>query len=121
MVWKTGESGNPSGERKQRRFLAALERAMLADDAKRLREAAEKLLDFAAAGEPWAIKELADRLDGKAATQIVATDGEGRSLAVGLLAFVAAATETEAGRSDPLPLHAPALPAPDPAGEGPRH
>lgn len=30
-----------------------------------MRDAAEKLLDCASKGEPWAIQQLADRLDGK--------------------------------------------------------
>lgn len=67
MAFKPGQSGNPKGaDPKQRRFLTTLERAIIQDDGKRLREAVEKLLDHAASGEPWAIGMLADRLDGKA-------------------------------------------------------
>lgn len=51
---------------KSRLFDGALRRAIAQDDGGRLRAAAEKLLTLAAAGEAWAIKELADRLDGKA-------------------------------------------------------
>lgn len=69
MAWKPGETGNPNGARRPMRFLAALERALLADDSKRLRAAAEKLLDLAAEGEAWAISMLADRLDGKPTQQ----------------------------------------------------
>ncbi len=58
--------GNKYAE-KGRLFDGALRRAIAQEDGKRIREAAEKLLDLAAAGEPWAVKELADRLDGKAA------------------------------------------------------
>jgi len=65
MTFKKGDNPNPNGARKERRFYAALERAVLQDDGKKLRAAAEKLLDNAAAGEPWAINALADRLDGK--------------------------------------------------------
>lgn len=115
MKWEPGVSGNPEGSKRQKRFLAALERALASDDSKRLRAAAEKLLDLAADGEPWAIKELADRLDGRAAQQFIASDSDGRSLAVGLIAFVA---EAAAGHRDPLPLHAEALPAPSPESEG---
>ena len=64
-----------------------LDRAITADDSKRLRQAAEALLDAAAAGDLAAIKELADRLDGKPSQQIVATDDEGRALAIGLIAY----------------------------------
>jgi hypothetical protein len=57
--------GNQLGA-KSRLFDGALKRAIAQDDGQRLRQAAEKLLDLAAGGEAWAIKELADRLDGKA-------------------------------------------------------
>jgi hypothetical protein len=42
-----------------------LRRAIAQDRGDRIRQAAERLLDDAAKGEPWAIKELADRLDGR--------------------------------------------------------
>ena len=67
MPFEPGKSGNPSGLRREQKFRAALDRAVAQDDGKRLRDAAERLLDFAAQGEQWAVKELADRLDGKAA------------------------------------------------------
>jgi hypothetical protein len=57
--------GNQLGA-KSRLFDGALKRAIAQDDGQRLRLAAEKLLDLASTGEAWAIKELADRLDGKA-------------------------------------------------------
>jgi hypothetical protein len=43
-----------------------LRRAIASDKGARVLKAAQKLLDEAANGQPWAIKELADRLDGKA-------------------------------------------------------
>ena len=70
MPWKPGQSGNPGGSPKEKKFLAALERAITQDDGKKLRSAAEKLLDCAVAGESWAIQQLADRLDGKATQSI---------------------------------------------------
>lgn len=63
--------GNQNAVKENRRWQNTLNRAISQDDSKRLRDAAEALLDKAAAGEPWAIKELGDRLDGKAAQQIV--------------------------------------------------
>lgn len=57
--------GNLNSTKKQRAFGDALSRAIAQDDGARLRQAAEKLLDLAASGEQWAVKELADRLDGK--------------------------------------------------------
>ena len=71
MPFEPGQSGNPNGGAKIKKFYAALDRAIAQDDSKRLRDAAEKLLDLAAQGELAAIKELGDRLDGKAAQQIV--------------------------------------------------
>jgi hypothetical protein len=68
------EEGNQlAAGRKPKQFDAALKRAITQEDGKRLREAAEQLLDQAAAGEAWAIRELADRLDGKP-SQTLASD-----------------------------------------------
>lgn len=53
----------------------ALRKAIVQDDGKRVRAAIDSLLTQAAAGEQWAIKELADRLDGKPA-QTIAGDGD---------------------------------------------
>lgn len=76
MAWQKGESGNPEGPVKQKRFYAALDRAIAQEDGKKLRDAADKLLANAAAGEPWAIQMLADRLDGKPAQQVKLTDAD---------------------------------------------
>ncbi len=65
MPWEPGQSGNPEGAKKQKIFAAALHRAITQEDGKRVRDAAEKLLDLAAEGEAWAIRELRDTLDGK--------------------------------------------------------
>lgn len=62
---------------KEKRWFDALDRAIKQDEGKRLRAAAEKLLDLAAAGEPWAVREMGDRLDGKPKqqTEISGPDG----------------------------------------------
>lgn len=62
---------------KGKRWYEALDRAIKQDDGVRLRAAAEKLLDLAATGEQWAVKELGDRLDGKPKQQIEASGPEG--------------------------------------------
>ena len=62
--------GAPVGNKnaaKSRVFSDALRRAIAQDDGVRIRQAAETMLDLAAAGEPWAVKEVFDRLEGKAA------------------------------------------------------
>jgi hypothetical protein len=64
-TFKPGESGCPDGG-KQYLFVSTVRRAIAQDNGKRLRGCAERLLDLAAAGEAWAVKELADRLDGRA-------------------------------------------------------
>ena len=77
MPFKPGQSGNPSGRQTEKQWRTNLDRAILQDDAKRLRKAAEKVLDLAAAGEEWAINHLADRLDGRPAQAVtVAGDPE---------------------------------------------
>jgi len=67
--------GNQNATKQQRQFGEALQRAIAQDDGKRLRGAAEKLLDLADAGESWAVRELADRLDGKPAQTITGANG----------------------------------------------
>lgn len=58
-------------------FNDALRRAVKQDDGKRIRAAAEKLLDLAAEGTPWAVRELADRTDGKAAMSVALSGADG--------------------------------------------
>ena len=61
-------AGAPFGNNnaiKNKLWSDTLRRAIAQDRGDRVRQAAERLLDEAAKGEPWAIKELADRLDGK--------------------------------------------------------
>ena len=61
-------AGAPVGNKnaqKGRIWNDQLRKAIAQDDGKRLRVSIEKLLNLAANGEPWAIKELADRLDGR--------------------------------------------------------
>lgn len=70
MVFRPGHSGNPGGRRKERLWAAAIERAVDRADAigkrPRLDDIADKLIESALAGSMHAIKEIGDRLDGKA-------------------------------------------------------
>lgn len=88
----------------------ALEKRSKSDQLEALDDLAEKLLDLCAAGDLGALKELGDRLDGRPCQQIIATDAEGRTVAIALVSY-----------SDPSPVYAPALPAPDTAGIGRPH
>lgn len=102
MPFKPGQSGNPDGTRREKKFAAALERAIAQDDGKRLREAAESLLSNAAAGEPWAIQQLADRLDGKPTQQVDMEVRRGtRELSDADLSDIAAGSSDRA--SEPAP------------------
>src|SRR5215469_10127780 len=83
MPWKKGQSGNPSGQHRDKPFREALrlELAAAGENLKKLREIASVLIEKAATGDIQAINCLADRLDGKAA-QMLEHSGEleGRSI-----------------------------------------
>lgn len=102
------EKGNDLGK-KSKAFEQTIRRALAAEDGKRLRQAAETLLDLAASGERWACEMLRDTLDGKPAQQLIATDDGGRELAIALVSY------------NPVQLQPEALPAPDPTEAGLRH
>ena len=76
MPFEPGQSGNPSGKAPRKIWIAALNRAIAQDDGVKLRSAAEKLLELAAAGDVPALRELGDRLDGKPA-QVIRGPGDG--------------------------------------------
>lgn len=75
--------GAPVGNKnaaKSRVFSDALRRAIAQDDGERIRKAAETMLDLAASGEPWAVKEVFDRLEGKAAQAVTISGDEDNPL-----------------------------------------
>ena len=59
-----GQPGNNNAS-KNKPFLDAMRRA-LAQNPQKIAKIVDKVLDQAEAGEAWAVKEVADRLDGKA-------------------------------------------------------
>ena len=69
--------GNQNGK-KGKLFFNQLRMALVQEDSRRLRTIADKLVKAAEDGEPWAVKEIMDRVDGKAvqATEISGVDGE---------------------------------------------
>ena len=88
MPFQPGESGNPNGTSKLKRFYATLDRVIIQDEQEqtpKLRKAAEKLLEEASKGEPWALQMLADRLDGKPKQQTEITGADGAPLIVQVL------------------------------------
>jgi hypothetical protein len=87
MAERGGQPGNQNAS-KGKEFHAALRRAMASDDFARLRKAADRLLDKAAEGEPWAIAELANRLDGKPAQQVSLTGEDGGPVGIQVISGV---------------------------------
>jgi hypothetical protein len=80
-VASTNKGGAPVGNqngKKGKLFYNQLRVALVQEDSRRLRTIADKLVKAAEQGEPWAVKEIMDRVDGKAvqSTEISGVDGE---------------------------------------------
>ena len=85
MPFTAGQSGNPNGKRKEKLFYSALTmelKAVELDDQRGLRKIARNLIVLAESGDLPAIKEIADRLDGKPAQAIVGGDDDDNPIAL---------------------------------------
>lgn len=73
MAFAKGQSGNPGGRPKEKPFADALrmELAAAGEDRKALRSIARRLIAKADEGDMQAIKEVADRLDGKVPQAVI--------------------------------------------------
>jgi hypothetical protein len=87
MPFKKGQVGNPFGITGEKLYRDAMRKAALAIDEatgkRKVRLVAEKAVALALKGEPWAVQHVAERMDGKAATEAVVTvqqSGEVRQL-----------------------------------------
>lgn len=91
-----------SGRRQEKPFRDALrmELAAAGDDHKALRRVAAALLEKAFAGEVKAIKELADRIDGKVPQAIVGDDDEAAISVVATIKRVIHDAKANAGNPD---------------------
>ena len=69
-------AGNQNSSKSNRLWGETIRRAVLQADGAKLRAIADALIDKAADGDIAAIKELGDRIDGKA-TQALAVSGDG--------------------------------------------
>ena len=74
------KGGAPEGNqnaKKGKLFYEQLRMVLIQNDKFKLRKIADKLVESAEKGEAWAIKEIMDRMDGKAvqATEISGPDG----------------------------------------------
>mgnify|MGYP003705080433 FL=1 len=87
QVETTNKGGAPKGNdnaKKGKLFYNELRKALVQHDQLKLRQIADKLVEKATEGESWAVKEIIDRVDGKAiqATEISGADGEDLKLVV---------------------------------------
>jgi hypothetical protein len=81
-----GTTNRADGKRFKLAVQAALKRKGK-DQWEALTDIAEKLVDEALAGNMPAIKEIADRIEGKAAQQVMLTDGQGDPLKIQLVTY----------------------------------
>lgn len=81
--FQPGQSGNPNGRPKSKPFREAIQRALeeAGDDKKALQAVAAALVGKAMMGDVPAIKEIADRIDGKV-TQPIAGDEDGGPITI---------------------------------------
>ena len=72
-----GGQPNNQNAKKGRLFFDQLRKELVQEDAVKLRMIARKLVEAAQDGEPWAVKEIMDRVDGKAiqVTEMSGLDG----------------------------------------------
>jgi hypothetical protein len=82
--FQPGQSGNPNGRPKSKPFRKALSEALKAsdDDSEILKAVALALVAKAKEGDVQAIKEIADRMDGKVAQAIIGGDEDDPSVKV---------------------------------------
>lgn len=76
MAFQKGQSGNPTGGRKDKPWRDALTLAIKDGDGLKLRRIADAVVTLAETGDMQAIKEIGDRLDGKPAQQTILTGDE---------------------------------------------
>ena len=79
MPFEKGQSGNPGGRPKDKPFADALrmELKVAGDDHRKLRKIARALIAKAEDGDLAAIREIADRLDGKVVPAVDMTEPRG--------------------------------------------
>ena len=80
-----GKSGNPEGLKKTTFIRDCFVRLNAQSDGNMVRQVCEKVVQLAKEGEPWAVQELFNRLDGKP-PQAITGDGDA-SLVVQVIKF----------------------------------
>lgn len=74
--------GNKNGAKQNRLWGDAIRRAVVQSDAEQLRKLADKLIEKAGEGDIAALKELGDRLDGKAVASHEHSGADGGPLTI---------------------------------------
>lgn len=92
MAWKKGQSGNPVGRPRKRLISHEIEKELMlaheSGDKTKARVIAEKVVELAVSGTPWAVHFVAERIEG-APDQHVSIIREVRELSDGELANIA--------------------------------
>lgn len=85
--------GNQNARKENRLWSETIRRVIAQNDSAKLRKAAEALVAAAESGDIAALKELGDRIDGKAAQQLlIGGDGSGDPVIVEVVRFADKAT-----------------------------
>ena len=79
---------------KGRLFYDQLRKVLVQDDALKLRNIAQVLADKAEEGEPWAVKEVMDRMDGKPVQSNEITGADGQALSGLQVVFIDGKSES---------------------------
>lgn len=105
MAFQPGQSGNPSGRRKEKPWRDALNlavnRAMegATDGRKKLQAIADKVVEQAIAGDMRAAEEIGNRLDGKVPQALIGSDDpDDAPLTMALIELRAVAPKPEDGQ-----------------------
>lgn len=81
MAERGAPEGNQNAVKGKRLFNSALKRA-LTQGPERITAIVEKLISLAESGEQWAVKELIDRVDGKAPQPVVGGDDDDNPISI---------------------------------------
>lgn len=79
MAERGGQVGNKNAS-KNKLWAETINRALLAEDGRKLRALADRLIDKALEGDVTALKEIGDRMDGKSVQAIEASGPDGEPL-----------------------------------------
>ena len=72
--WLPGQSGNPLGRPKDKKYISEALKGLLASNPQLLKELVEAIIKEAKKGNVQAFKELSDRTEGKVADKIEGTE-----------------------------------------------